>query len=165
MAAGPYGHKGSADLVVCYRGYYVAIEAKAGTNLSDAQTIIKDKVEDSGGIYAVVHSLDDVISIFHNLDATENICVSLKKGTVRDRIIDYFAIADHIPDFTATIRDVVNDLGISFTSARNNLRQLVDEGFLIRTQRYIPVEVSWGKGNRGIRYKWVETYSKPISGE
>lgn len=165
MAAGPYGHKGSADLVVCYHGYYVAIEAKAGTGLSDAQIIIKNKVEDSGGIYAVVHNLDDVISIFNNLNAAENISVSQKKGAVRNRIIDYFAIADHIPNFAPTIRDVANDLGISLTSARNNLRQLVGDGVLVRSQRYVPVEVSWGEGNRGIRYKWAETYSKPISGE
>ena len=47
---GAWGGKGTADLICCFRGRFVAFELKVGENqLSEAQKIRKQEVELSGG--------------------------------------------------------------------------------------------------------------------
>ena len=58
-----YGRSGIPDIVGCYRGYYFAIECKAGNNKTTAlQELELQKIRDAGGIALVVNeeNLDEV---------------------------------------------------------------------------------------------------------
>ena len=53
--------RGTADIISCVRGYYVAIEVKApGKQLTELQDYRRRCIQEAGGIYIVAHSLDDV---------------------------------------------------------------------------------------------------------
>ena len=52
---GAWGGKGTADLICCYRGRFIAFELKVGENqLSEAQKIRKQEVELSGVGYSAL---------------------------------------------------------------------------------------------------------------
>lgn len=55
-----YGNAGVPDFVVCYRGWFIAIEAKAGkgktTALQDAHI---SRIRRSGGIALIVYETDE----------------------------------------------------------------------------------------------------------
>lgn len=69
IPGGAYGSPGAPDLVACYKGQFIAIEAKVGYNkLSHWQTIHKKRIEESGGIYIIAYSVDDVASVLDALD-------------------------------------------------------------------------------------------------
>jgi len=55
------GEKGRADLHVCYRGLFVAIETKAlGKQPTPAQLHYRDRVERAGGIWIKADSVEAV---------------------------------------------------------------------------------------------------------
>ena len=58
---GQYGTAGIPDLIVCYRGRFVALEAKVGRNTpTKLQAATIDKIRQAGGTAAVVYSVEDV---------------------------------------------------------------------------------------------------------
>ena len=60
---------GIADLTVCYRGIYLALEVKEGSNKpSKAQGVHARSVWKAGGFCYVVWSLDEVKLILNQLD-------------------------------------------------------------------------------------------------
>ena len=58
---GQYGTAGIPDIICCYRGRFVALEAKTDTgNVTKLQEITLRQITEAGGIAAVVRSVDDV---------------------------------------------------------------------------------------------------------
>jgi Holliday junction resolvase len=62
LPAGVVGHRqGDPDMVACIRGKYVALEGKTETGRqSPRQKEVERLIHQSGGIYAVVRSVEDV---------------------------------------------------------------------------------------------------------
>jgi hypothetical protein len=58
---GRSGRKGVSDIIGCYNGRFLAIEVKAGSNLSAEQAIFLGELIQAGGIAIVARSLEDVI--------------------------------------------------------------------------------------------------------
>ncbi len=57
--------KGTPDLLVCYNGFFIAIETKVGRNvLSPAQRITRKRILSAGGIHIVPYSLEQFITDF-----------------------------------------------------------------------------------------------------
>ena len=73
--AGGFGSAGIPDIVVCYRGYFVAIECKAGKGKT---TALQDKnlkqIRDAGGMAIVVNeeNLQDVQDTLNTIDQWED---------------------------------------------------------------------------------------------
>lgn len=63
-----FGATGSPDIICVINGQYVGIEVK-GTDgkQSDSQKDFQERLEKAGGIYALVHSLDEAIFFLNNL--------------------------------------------------------------------------------------------------
>ena len=63
-ATGGYGRSGVPDIVGCYRGYFFAIETKAGNNKPTAlQERELKQIRDAGGVAFVINetNLDELI--------------------------------------------------------------------------------------------------------
>ena len=69
IPGGAYGKTGDPDMVACYRGRYIGIEAKAGTSQSKWQKIREAQIKASGGIYIKAESVDDVRIVLDDIDA------------------------------------------------------------------------------------------------
>ncbi len=70
-ATGGYGRSGVPDVVCCYRGYFVAIECKAGSNKPTAlQEAEMSKIREAQGFTLVVNetNIDDVQKRFTIID-------------------------------------------------------------------------------------------------
>lgn len=64
---------GTADIIACYRGRYVAIEVKFGRGKATvAQIDWGCKVRDAGGVYIIANSLETVESLLDCLDKKED---------------------------------------------------------------------------------------------
>lgn len=66
-ATGGYGRSGVPDIVCCYRGVFVGIECKAGSNKPTAlQEAEMQKIRDAGGFTVVINedNIADVQNIF-----------------------------------------------------------------------------------------------------
>ena len=62
---GQYGTAGIPDIIVCYHGKFIGLEAKVGRNKpTKLQEATIDQIRKAGGIAAVVYSIDDVKRIF-----------------------------------------------------------------------------------------------------
>lgn len=58
---GLFGRKGVSDLIVCYRGLFLAPECKRpGEDATEAQEDFLREVEKAGGVASVVRTLEDV---------------------------------------------------------------------------------------------------------
>jgi Holliday junction resolvase len=69
---GGYGSSGVPDIVACYRGIFVGIECKAGTNIPTALQIKNlNQISQAGGYSAVINetNLDELQGIFNRIDA------------------------------------------------------------------------------------------------
>lgn len=61
---------GIPDIIICYRGWFIALEVKRPEYSSrerkkvTLQKLIGGKIEKSGGIFEIVSSLDEVVRIF-----------------------------------------------------------------------------------------------------
>ena len=65
ITPGPYGKRGISDLLICYKGRFIAIELKVKGNKPTAlQTAYLDNVEGAGGEAYVCFCLDEVKEIF-----------------------------------------------------------------------------------------------------
>lgn len=67
---GRYGTAGIPDIIVCYRGRFVAFEAKVGRNKpTKLQVATIEAIRKAGGTAAVVFSVDDVKTVMSELEA------------------------------------------------------------------------------------------------
>jgi hypothetical protein len=69
-ASNGFGRAGIPDIVVCYRGQFIAIECKAGKNTTTAlQRRELSAVEDAGGYALVINesNIDQVIAVLDQL--------------------------------------------------------------------------------------------------
>lgn len=58
---GQYGTAGIPDIIVCYHGHFVGLEAKVGKNQpSKLQSATIQQIRKAGGTAAVVRSIEDV---------------------------------------------------------------------------------------------------------
>lgn len=67
---GQYGTAGIPDIIVCYKGRFIALEAKVGRNQPtrlQAATIVQ--IRHAGGIAAVVRSVEDVKAVLSGKEA------------------------------------------------------------------------------------------------
>jgi len=66
---GIHGRSGIPDIIICYKGKFVALECKAmGRRPSLLQQVTINKIERAGGIAACVWSLDDVKKIIEAIE-------------------------------------------------------------------------------------------------
>ena len=70
LPAGSPGHKkGDPDTIACINGRYVAMEGKKRTGQQSArQKEVGQLIRDSGGIYAIIRSIDDVKDIIRSIE-------------------------------------------------------------------------------------------------
>ena len=69
-ATGGYGRSGVPDIVCCYRGVFVAIECKAGTNKpTPLQQAEMGKIKQAQGFVLVVNetNIDDVATLLRDI--------------------------------------------------------------------------------------------------
>ena len=66
---GPYGTSGIPDIICCYKGRFLDLEAKLpGGKLTELQKRTLDKINAAGGIARRVQSVDDVKVIIAQAD-------------------------------------------------------------------------------------------------
>ena len=69
-ATGGYGRSGVPDIVVCYRGVFIAIECKAGSNKPTAlQEAEMRKIREAQGFTLVVNedNINDVVTLLRDI--------------------------------------------------------------------------------------------------
>jgi hypothetical protein len=69
---GGYGSSGVPDIVACYRGVFIGIECKAGTNTPTAlQMKNLNQISQAGGYSAVINetNIEDLNALFTRIDA------------------------------------------------------------------------------------------------
>ena len=60
-----FGARGSPDVIVVYRGQYIGIECKSSEGKqSESQREFQQRLEDAGGVYLLVRSVDDLEQFF-----------------------------------------------------------------------------------------------------
>ena len=66
---GPYGVSGVPDIICCYRGRFLGLEAKLpGGRLTALQKRALEKINRAGGIARRVESVDDVKAVIAQAD-------------------------------------------------------------------------------------------------
>ena len=64
---GQYGTAGIPDIIVCYKGRFIALEAKVGKNQpTRLQAATIEQIRRAGGIACVVRSVDEVKETINN---------------------------------------------------------------------------------------------------
>lgn len=67
---GQYGTAGIPDIIVCYKGRFIGLEAKVDKNKpTKLQTATIEKIRQAGGTAAVVYSVDDVRAVMAEKEA------------------------------------------------------------------------------------------------
>lgn len=68
VPGGSYGTNGAPDMIACYKGRFIAIEAKTpeGTQ-SGWQKLRQNQIEASDGIYILARSVEDVEKVIRTL--------------------------------------------------------------------------------------------------
>lgn len=71
IQGGAFSKPGDPDIVVCYRGRYVAIEAKAPRGRqSEIQKLRQEQIEGAGGVYILARTVEAVTSVLDAMDET-----------------------------------------------------------------------------------------------
>ena len=66
---GPYGTSGIPDIICCYKGRFLGLEAKlSGGKLTELQKRALDKINRAGGIARRVECVDDVRAVIRLVD-------------------------------------------------------------------------------------------------
>ncbi len=68
-----YGRVGIPDIIVCHRGYFVAIECKAGKNKpTELQLKEIEAIRQAGGVSLVINedNIEDVAKALESIDGT-----------------------------------------------------------------------------------------------
>ncbi len=61
VTGGPYSKPGDPDIIACYKGRYIGIEAKSAHGVQRPEQIIRQKqIEAAGGIYILAYSVKAV---------------------------------------------------------------------------------------------------------
>ena len=69
---GQYGTAGIPDIIACYKGRFIALEAKVGKNKpTKLQAATIDKIRQAGGTAAVVYSIEDVKAVLSEMEACD----------------------------------------------------------------------------------------------
>lgn len=69
VPGGIYGKNGSPDIIVCYKGRFIAIEGKAGDGKQSGwQRHRQKQIERAGGLYIVPYTLEYVQEFFSSLE-------------------------------------------------------------------------------------------------
>ena len=69
IQGGAGSKQGDPDMVICYRGRYIAIEAKTPVGrLSGWQKTRKVEIEKAGGIYIVARTISDLSACLDRVD-------------------------------------------------------------------------------------------------
>jgi hypothetical protein len=66
-----YGRVGIPDIIVCHRGYFVAIECKAGNNKpTELQLREIEAIRQAGGVSLVINetNIEDVTKVLESID-------------------------------------------------------------------------------------------------
>lgn len=72
---GPYGTSGVPDIICCYKGRFLGLEAKLpGGKLTELQKRALDKINRAGGIARRVESVDDVRAVIRLADEERRAC-------------------------------------------------------------------------------------------
>lgn len=67
---GQYGTAGIPDIIVCYKGRFIGLEAKVDKNKpTKLQAATIEKIRQAGGTAAVVYSVDDVRAVMAEKEA------------------------------------------------------------------------------------------------
>ncbi len=65
---GQYGTAGIPDIIVCYKGRFIGLEAKVGrNNPTKLQEVTIDRINAAGGIAVVVRTVDDVKAVIEKI--------------------------------------------------------------------------------------------------
>lgn len=73
IQAGPGSKPGDPDMVICYNGRFIGLEAKTRKGVqSEIQRKRQREIEGSKGQYFIVRALDDVKKITEGLDDVES---------------------------------------------------------------------------------------------
>ena len=71
---GPYGVSGVPDIICCYKGRFLGLEAKLpGGRLTELQKRALDKINRAGGIARRVESVDDVKTVIRQADEERSV--------------------------------------------------------------------------------------------
>ena len=69
VQGGPGSKPGDPDIVACYKGRYIGLEAKSEKGVqSQIQKVRESEIIKAGGIYEVVRSVDDVKRVLESID-------------------------------------------------------------------------------------------------
>ena len=69
---GQYGTAGIPDIIVCYKGRFIALEAKVGRNKpTKLQAATIDQIKRAGGTAAIVYSVEDVKAVMSEQEAKD----------------------------------------------------------------------------------------------
>ena len=72
---GPYGTSGVPDIICCYKGRFLGLEAKLpGGKLTELQKRALAKINRAGGIARRVESVDDVRAVIRLADEERRAC-------------------------------------------------------------------------------------------
>lgn len=72
IKGGPHSKPGDPDMVACYKGHYIGIEAKTATGrLSEIQRLRAQQIRDAGGIWVEARSTAPVLEVLDTIDAME----------------------------------------------------------------------------------------------
>ncbi len=68
-----YSVAGIPDIIVCYKGQFIAFEVKSATGKpTKLQEVTIDKIRKAGGIAAVIRSVDEVKKVIENTEGEQN---------------------------------------------------------------------------------------------
>lgn len=69
VTGGGYSKPGDPDMVVCYRGRYIGVEAKTWEGrLSDIQKVRRDEIIAAGGVHVTARCVEDVSDALDAID-------------------------------------------------------------------------------------------------
>lgn len=72
VAGGPYSKPGDPDIIACYHGMFIGIEAKTYRGKqSEIQKVRERQIRDAGGIYMIARTVADVEEFLDDLDRIE----------------------------------------------------------------------------------------------
>jgi penicillin-binding protein-related factor A (putative recombinase) len=110
---GVYGQTGIPDLIICYKGQFIAVEVKTPTGvISEIQKHTIQKINNSDGLAIIAYSVDDVktaINVIDNEVITElRSVINCKIGAIRSEIENL--INENNKDINNKIADLINKM-------------------------------------------------------
>lgn len=73
VTGGGYSKPGDPDLIACFHGRYIAIEAKTPTGVqSPIQKKRMAEIKEAGGVYILARSVEDVAEVIEDLWAEQD---------------------------------------------------------------------------------------------